>query len=129
MNAQNAVLTEHETHAVIKNAKNKYEIIPTDSRDYKIKVKEGDWIPVYVGSQSDCQAYETGGQIFKRRHGFSKTMARNMQKKGLNPFLPKSLELYRSIRKLTMKNIKDIKKKKHEKAKLGKKVKASTNKK
>lgn len=129
MNAQNAVLSEHETHAVIKNPKNQYEIITTDSRDYKIKVKEGDWIPVCLGSQSDCQAYETGGQIFKRKHGFSKSMRRNMKRKGLDPLLPESLVSYREIRKDTMKTIQEFKKRKHDKARAGKKTKVLTSKK
>lgn len=128
MNAQNAVLSENEAYAVIKDPKNRYEIIPTDSQDYKLKIKN-DWILVYAGSQSDCQAYETNGQIFKKKHGFSKSMKRNMKRKGLDPLLPESLVSYREIRKNTMKTIQEFKKRKHDKARAGKKTKVLTNKK
>ena len=128
MNAQNAVLSENEAYAVIKDPKNRYEIIPTDSQDYKLKIKN-DWKVVYAGSQSDCQAYETNGQIFKRKHGFSKSMKRNMKKKGLNWLLPDSIVAYREIRKSTMKNIQEAGKRKHDKARAGKKTKVLTSKK
>ena len=67
------------------------------------------------------------GQRFKEKHGYSKTMKRNMLKQGLDPNqFSDSLNAYRDIRKKRRKAAALDKKKKHELAKANRGKKASS---
>lgn len=64
------------------------------------------------------------GQIFKEKHGYSKTMKRNMKKAGVT-----SIEDYRKIRKERKKVQSQIAKRKHSVASAQRDSKSSSNKK
>lgn len=74
-----------------------------------------------------CQGtiVQTKGQLFRDKHGITPTFKRNMQRKGLNPNDPASLDAYRALRKPARAERAATKKKKHDAAKAGRKSKQS----
>jgi hypothetical protein len=73
---------------------------------------------------------KTGGQLFKEKFGYSKSMKKNMQKHGLDPMAySDSINEYRAIRKKRRKEAQALRQKKHELAKAQRGNKSSTGKK
>lgn len=126
MNANIAVLGDYP---VIKDPKNNYKLIDMSTKDYDLLVEKGDCKVVCSGSYEDCTSYKTNGQLFKIRHGVSKSTKRNMKKQGLLISNPGDLEAYRESYKKRRAEIAKAKREKRHKALAGKKVKASTVKK
>ncbi len=70
------------------------------------------------------------GELFKKKHGYSKTMRKNMKKHDLDPHVySDSLNEYRGIRKKRRKERKLTMKAKKDKIRAGRKVKGVATKK
>lgn len=64
----------------------------------------------------------TNGQLFKAKHGISKTLKRNMTRVGLNPFDPKDVSEYKEMRKKRKLTLTVMRQKKHKDSTLYKRI-------
>lgn len=97
MNVKKITVLESDDFVVVRNPKNIFDVIE-NGREFKLRVEHGDWIPVYSGTYEQCLQYKTKGQIYRERTGHSKSMRRNMLRKGIHPDTPGAIESYRHTR-------------------------------
>lgn len=69
----------------------------------------------------------TKGQQFREKHGITPSFKRNMQRKGLDPKDPASIDAYRQLRKPLRHERAKVKKAKHDSARAGRKERKSSS--
>lgn len=90
-------------------------IVENKSREHALAI-EAHLEQRFKGTASECLAYKTNGELFKLKHGFSKSLQRSMRKSNLNPFKSGDIDTYKKERKSRRKSQILISKAKHDRA-------------